>query len=162
MAARPTPGLRGRREGSRTFNPATPGARRPKRPLLEGQTPALCIEPDDPEVPVGLAHRFAVADLQARHASVTLDRHDLAIHGEDFLGSFAFRLPHGGDGRQTLEGLLKGGRSGRSPRVRTARRAPRCPAFATLARTAQPTPAPQHGPSCDPITGPVASTWQRF
>src|SRR6266540_3400462 len=109
MAARPTPGLRGRREGSRTFNPATPGARRPKRPLLEGQTPALCIEPDDPEVPVGLAHRFAVADLQARHASVTLDRHDLAIHGEDFLGSFAFRLPHGGDGRQTLEGLLKGG-----------------------------------------------------
>src|SRR6266496_6707069 len=77
MAARPTPGLRGRREGSRTFNPATPGARRPKRPLLEGQTPALCIEPDDPEVPVGLAHRVAVADLQARHASVTLDRHDL-------------------------------------------------------------------------------------
>src|SRR6266511_5494851 len=73
------------------------------------QTPALCIEPYDPEVPVGLAHRFAVADLQARHASVTLDRHDLAIHGEDFLGSFAFRLPHGGDGRQTLEGLLKGG-----------------------------------------------------
>src|SRR6266498_1592037 len=54
------------------------------------------------------------------------------------------------------------GRSGRSPRVRTARRAPRCPAFAKLARTAQPTPAPQHGPSCDPITGPVASTWQRF
>src|SRR6266498_1227230 len=109
VAAWPTPELRGRRAGSRTFDPATPGARRPKRPLLEGQAPALRTEPDHPQVPVGLAHRVAVADLQARHASVTLDRHDLAIHGEDFLGSFAFRLPHGGDGRQTLEGLLKGG-----------------------------------------------------
>src|SRR6266498_3081801 len=107
-AAWPTPDLRGRRDSARTFDPATPGARRPKRPLLEGQTPALCIEPDDPQVPVGLAHRVAVADLQARHASVTLDRHDLAIHGEDFLGSFAYRLPHDGDGSQTLEGLLKG------------------------------------------------------
>ena|SRR5829696_6199619 len=46
----------------------------PEGPLLEGRAPPFLVEADDPDVAVGLRGRLPVADLQANHSGVGLDR----------------------------------------------------------------------------------------
>ncbi len=76
----------------RAFGEAALRVRRPKWPLLESGAAPAVIEPDDPQVTVGLGRGIAVADLETDHSGIPLDGDYLAFELEGLAGSLATLL----------------------------------------------------------------------